>query len=73
MKLPKNHYARTDWYRRRCTAEMALRWLAVQRDNLRMVGADKAANAVARAMKSVDGAGRHAAGRYGRDIQKAAL
>jgi hypothetical protein len=56
-----------DWYVRRCTAEMALRWLAKERDNLRRAGARNAADAVARAMKSVDGARRHAAGRVSRE------
>lgn len=49
-----------DWYKRRCTCEVALRFMGRQREVLRGVGAKAAADAVAKALKSIDGARRHA-------------
>jgi len=54
MKQPIN------WTHRRCACEVALRNLSVERNSLRRAGAKAAADAIARAMKSIDGARRHA-------------
>ena len=51
------------WTKRRVVCEDALASLGTIRNQLRRVGAVKARQAVARAMKSVDGARRHA-GRF---------
>jgi DNA repair protein RadC len=51
---------RNSWTHRRTACEEALAALAAIRNQLRNVGANRARQAVARAMKSVDGARRHA-------------
>lgn len=52
---PLNH-----WTHRRLACQHALASLTAIRNHLRNAGADRARQAVARAMKSVDGARRHA-------------
>jgi hypothetical protein len=57
----------TSWHQRKVACERAIMDLKRARDQLRDAGATQAANAVARALKSVDGARRHADGRELRD------
>lgn len=62
MKRKTEH----DYYLIQCAAGHACRHMENARDSLRRAGADKAADAVARALKSVRGAERNAAAQLSR-------